>query len=199
MPALGSFNLVAPAPANDPYDVLRNGNTIHIEGTNIQAEANDDYTGSVVFFLNGDRRQDNTYPFSLFGDLDGNYNKGTLENGNYTLTAIAYPQENGAGTPGDTATVSFSVDNTYSTQATVYPNPVQSSSIIEVHGPANSPVRIDLVEENHASHQYTIYDGVTDQTGSLQRPISSLNLTRGLYILLVHINGRVIQKRLIVE
>lgn len=61
------------------------------------------------------------------------------------------------------------------------------------------PVRIDLVEENHASHRYAIYDGVTDQSGSLQHPLSTQNLTRGVYILSVHINGRVIQKRLVVE
>lgn len=61
------------------------------------------------------------------------------------------------------------------------------------------PVRIDLVEENHASHRYAIYDGVTDQSGSLQHPLSAQNLTRGVYILSVHINGRVIQKRLVVE
>lgn len=199
MPALGSFNLVAPAPYNDVYDVLRDGKVINIEKTNIQAEANEDYTGSVVFYLNGERRDDNTYPFSLFGDVGGDYNDGELEDGAYTLTAIAYPEENGQGTPGDTATVSFSVENIYSTQVTVYPNPVQANSVVYIRGAANAPVVIDLVDESRPAGRDILYNGVMNDTGRLQHPVSSRNLTQGVYVLSVHIDGRVIQQRIVIE
>lgn len=199
MPALGSFNLVSPAPWNNVYDVLRDGKVINIEGTNIQAEANDDYTGSVVFYLNGERYNDNTYPFSLFGDVDGNYNEGRLGNGAHTLTAIAYPDEDGKGTPGDTATVSFTVENIYSARVSVYPNPIQSNSIIDISGDANSPVIIAVVDEYRPSRRYILYDGIMNSTGSLQYPISPQDLPQGVYILSVHVDGRVIEKRMVIK
>lgn len=199
MPALGSFNLIAPAPANDPYDVLRNGKTISIEGTNIQAEANDDYTGSVVFYLNGKRYDDNTHPFSLFGDVNGDYNKGTLQDGAYTLTAIAFPAANGEGVPGDTATVAFTVENLYSIDVSVYPNPIQPSSVISISGDANSAVTIALIDEYRPGRKYILYNGTMDSNGSLQYPISSEDLPQGMYILSVRIDDRVIEKRMLVE
>jgi ELWxxDGT repeat protein len=199
MPALGSFNLVSPAPYNNVYDVLRNGKVINIEGTNIQAEANDDYTGSVVFSLNGERHDDNTCPFSLFGDVDGNYNEGSLANGAYTLTAIAYPDENGQGTPGDTATVSFTVENIYSTEVSVYPNPIQSNSMVNIRGAANSPIHIDLMDHSGTGRRYILYEGVTDDTGRLNYPVSSRSLQPGIYILSVEVDGDVAQIRVVVE
>lgn len=195
MPALGSFNLVDV----NVYDVLRDGQTIRIENTNIQAEANDDYTGSVLFFLNGKRYHDNTYPFSLFGDVRGDYKNGRLKDGTYTLTAIAYPEKNGKGTPGDTANVSFTVENIYTTQVTVYPNPIQPNSIVDIRGAPNSAVQIDLVDDSRPNRRYIICNRVMDDTGSLQYPISLQDLTQGVYILSVRIDGRVIQKRLVVN
>ena len=199
MPALGSFNLVSPAPHNYVYDVLRDGKVINIEDTNIQAEANDDYTGSVVFYLNGERHDDNTYPFSLFGDAGGNYNEGSLENGAYTLTAIAYPEENGQGTPGDTATVSFTVENIYITEVSVYPNPIQSNSMVYIRGAANSPIHIDLMDPSDTGRRYILYDGVTDDTGSLNYPVFSRSLPPGIYILSVEADREVAQIRVVIE
>jgi hypothetical protein len=80
---------------------------------NIKVEANGDLTQSVVFFLNGEKFKDNDSPFALYGDKDGDYKLGELQNGSYTLTAIAYPEKNGKGVAGDTATVSFEVNNLY--------------------------------------------------------------------------------------
>jgi hypothetical protein len=112
IPALGNFILVAPSN-DDEYDVLTNGYTIVIGGTNIKVEANADRTGSVVFYLNGRKFKDNTSPFALFREVNGDYERGRLRNGTYTLTAIAYPRNNGRGVAGDTATVNFTVNNIY--------------------------------------------------------------------------------------
>jgi hypothetical protein len=112
VPALGNFTLIA-AAYDDEYEVLTDGYTIVLEGTNIRIEANADLTQSVQFFLNGEKFKDNSAPFALYGDKDGDYHMGELENGSYTLTAIAYPEKNGKGVPGDTATVSFEVNNLY--------------------------------------------------------------------------------------
>lgn len=112
IPALGNFILVAPSN-DDEYDVLTEGYTIVIGGTNIKVEANDDLTGSVIFYLNDKKYKDNTAPFALFSEANGDYERGKLENGSYTLTAIAYPEKNGKGIAGDTATVNFMVNNIY--------------------------------------------------------------------------------------
>lgn len=112
VPALGNFTLIAPSN-DDEYEVLTNGYTIVIGGTNIKVEANADQTGSVIFYLNGKKYNENTAPFALFGDINGDYKRGKLKNGSYTLMAIAFPGRNGKGIPGDTATVNFVVDNIY--------------------------------------------------------------------------------------
>jgi hypothetical protein len=112
VPAIGNFTLIA-AAYDDEYEVLTNGYTINLAGVNIRAEANADRTGSIVFFLNGKRFHDNAAPFALYGDDHGDYKMGRLEIGSYTLMAIAYPEKNGKGVPGDTATVAFNVTNEY--------------------------------------------------------------------------------------
>lgn len=112
VPAIGNFTLIA-AAYDDEYEVLTDGYTITIEGVNIKAEANADKTGSIEFFLNGKKFHDNSAPFALYGDDHGDYKMGRLEIGSYTLTAIAYPEKNGKGIPGDTATVVFNVTNEY--------------------------------------------------------------------------------------
>jgi hypothetical protein len=93
IPALGNFILVAPS-TDDEYEVLTNGYTITIEGTNIKMEANADRTRSVIFYLNGKRYKDNDAPFALFPEYNGDYQPGKLKNGSYTLMAIAYPEKN---------------------------------------------------------------------------------------------------------
>ena len=200
MPALGSFNLIA-ASTDDAYDVLRNGKTIAIDNTNIQAEANEEHTGSVVFYLNDKRYHDNTYPFSLFGDVSGDYKAGRLKNGSYTLIAIAYPGKNGKGLAGDTARVNFAVEIQYEDpQVSVYPNPVKEHSTVSVKGIANSSVSIEAYAyKQSAATKQILYDGFLDHNGFLKYAISSQEIGKGLYILSIRINGKVIQKRLVVE
>lgn len=112
IPALGNFTLIA-AAYDDEYEVLTDGYTITMQGVNIRVEANDDKTGSVVFFLDGKKFHDNRAPFALYGDDHGDYKLGRLQVGSYTLTAIAYAGKNGHGVAGDTATVEFNVSNVY--------------------------------------------------------------------------------------
>jgi hypothetical protein len=100
--------LLLPPDGGEAYETLRNGYQIQIGGTNITPETNNDLTKSVVFYLNGTEYIDNKAPFTLFPEGTAN-----LENGEYTLTAIAYPRKKGKGVAGDTATVNFSVNNLY--------------------------------------------------------------------------------------
>ncbi|MBT1706114.1 hypothetical protein [Chryseosolibacter indicus] len=112
IPALGHFTIIAPS-VDDVYDLVTDGYTVTLGGANIGVEANADKTRSVIFYLNGKKFKDNAAPFALFGDDNGDYHRGRLKNGTYTLMAIAYPKKNGKGVPGDTATVNFNVNNIY--------------------------------------------------------------------------------------
>ena len=198
IPALGNFLLIAPSN-DEQYDWLREGYTIWLGGTNIQAEASGDQTGSVIFFLNGKQYKDNSEPFALFPETHGDFKAGHLKNGAYTLVAIAYPEKNGKGIPGDTATVSFFVEITYvDKNVTVSPNPVRGISTVLVNGDAGSPVTIQISGQSGPNSK-TIYQGTLDETGALQLPLSSVDLKKGVYILSVDFNGHVIQTRILVE
>lgn len=108
VPALGNF-LLLPPDGGESYDFLFDGQTIDLSHANIVVETDDDrLTRSVVFNLNGTTYTDNRYPFTLFPEGTAD-----LQNGSYVLTAIAYPKKKGRGVPGDTATVSFMVNNIY--------------------------------------------------------------------------------------
>ncbi len=107
VPALGNF-LLLPPDGGEAYDFLFDGRTIEIGHTNIQVETDHNLTHSVEFNLNGTTYIDNTSPFTLFPEGTAD-----LQNGSYTLTVIAYPKKKGKGVAGDTATVSFNVNNLY--------------------------------------------------------------------------------------
>jgi hypothetical protein len=107
VPALGNFLLLPPF-GGEAYDFLFDNQTIEIAKTNILVETDHNLTRSVVFILNGSSRIDNSPPFTLFAGRSA-----SLQNGSYTLAAIAYPGKNGKGVAGDTTTVSFRVNNLY--------------------------------------------------------------------------------------
>lgn len=196
-PALGSFNIVATS-YDDAYDVIRNGYVVQIDNTNVQAEANADYTQSVVFYLNGMKYIDNFAPFSLFGDICGDYLPGRFENGDYSLVAIAYPKMFGKGTPGDTARVDFSVNILYPDGLSVMPNPVTENSVVQVTGMPNDPVIVYL---NAFARPYRrlLYQGTLDSNGQLEFPIEAENLAEGIYILTAKVGQKFYWKRIIVE
>ncbi|HEY0656281.1 MAG TPA: hypothetical protein VGD65_24270 [Chryseosolibacter sp.] len=107
VPALGDI-LLLPPDGGEAYETLRNGYQIQIAGVNIQPETDATYTKSVVFYLNDVEYIDSSAPFTLFPEGTAD-----LQNGEYTLTAIAYPRKKGKGIAGDTTTVNFSVNNLY--------------------------------------------------------------------------------------
>jgi len=65
--------------------------------------------GSVSFVLDAYRRIENTPPYSLTGDVDGNYNPWTPTAGLHTLSATPYSMSNAGGTVGTPLTVTFTV------------------------------------------------------------------------------------------
>ncbi len=69
--------------------------------------------GSVTFQLNSTPyRTENTAPFSLAGDTEGDYNPWPVTTGNYNISARPYSLSNGAGTPGPVSNVFVNVVTT---------------------------------------------------------------------------------------
>ncbi|EMR01519.1 hypothetical protein ADICEAN_03355 [Cesiribacter andamanensis AMV16] len=198
IPALGNFYLIA-ASSDDEYDILQDGKTIVIENTNIRAEANADLTGSVIFYLNGKRFKDNTAPFALFPETKGDFKKGRLTNGSYHLMAIAYPEKNGKGIPGDTLTVNFTVENMYEdAKVSLFPNPVEGRSVLDIAGSSNSPVTVHIIPHS-GSAKKMIWQGVLNDAGTAQIPIETQGLRKGIYILSITVGDQVINKRFVVQ
>ena len=73
---------------------------------NIIAEAAG--AGSVVF-SGSFPRNENAAPFTVAGDSGTDFWHVTIANGSYTVTATAYSEANGNGTPGTPATINFSM------------------------------------------------------------------------------------------
>ena len=119
-PAVTGFALVdARGGAPDP-DVGRiaDGAVLDVSAysgeVNIRADGADGaHVGSVVLALTGARNltrtEDTRGPYSLFGDVGGDYRAGWLPNGAYTLTATPYTAGDGRGAALPARTVSFTV------------------------------------------------------------------------------------------
>lgn len=86
----------------------------------IRAEVNANWVESVIFFLDGlqfelnGRAVENTPPYSMAGDLSGdfynNWNWGNML-GNHTISVVACSQDNGRGNCSNPFTITISVSN----------------------------------------------------------------------------------------
>ncbi|HYG74935.1 MAG TPA: DUF5060 domain-containing protein [Planctomycetota bacterium] len=110
-----SFTLVN-ADTEKEIALLTNGMVLDyskLPTRNLNVRANTDPTivGSVRFALdsNSSFRVENGAPYTLAGDLNGDYFAWTLVAGTHTLSATPFSSPGAAGTPGQSLTVSFSV------------------------------------------------------------------------------------------
>lgn len=113
---VASFTLIN-ATTDQPIRNLVSGDVINIaaiKNLNIRANTNPLKVGSVKFNLSGKQIKnstENTAPYALFGDNNGNYNSWTPAIGSYTLSATPYSGASGSGTASTPLTISFSVIN----------------------------------------------------------------------------------------
>ncbi|NJB36295.1 T9SS type A sorting domain-containing protein [Croceivirga sp. JEA036] len=130
------FYLVNTA-TNQDIQEINNGAIIETsskDNLSIRLETNQLNVKSVIFKLRGKQiynRTESVKPFALFGDINGNYLNGTLNDGAYSLEANLFSQKSGKGNLLKNKTINFSIrlsgENNVS-KAKIYPNPVISSS-----------------------------------------------------------------------
>lgn len=203
---LDSLVLIDPV-TNAPIRRLRNFDTVDASlNANIRA-----YTSSnakcVTFFLNNKRRTDNGPPeFTYFALGSG----GLSVPGQYLLKSTASTEKNGGGFVGYTFHTNFTVvgpaptspmlarAETEETAVALYPNPVASTSRLQVSGAPASKVSVQVYDQFGAPVGRQI-DATVDAKGEYQLPLNELQLKKGAYILNVKVDGARMIKRFVVE
>ncbi|WP_051313779.1 Ig-like domain-containing protein [Sporocytophaga myxococcoides] len=137
---LQSFTLIN-ANTEQPvagFDPIPNNSIINrnVTGGNLNIRANTAPSGfgCIKFELDGvSGRIENTAPYAMTGDNNGNYNSWTPPLGVHRLKGYAYSQTNAQGTLLDTLTIFFTVTSTAtlsaresSQQYSIYPNPFEN-------------------------------------------------------------------------
>jgi glucose/arabinose dehydrogenase len=115
-----SFSLIN-ADSNQPisgFDPIASGANINLatlptRNVNIRANTSPASVGSVRFGLDGSSNYstDNTAPYALAGDTNGDYLPWTPTVANHTITATPYSAANATGTAGTARTLSFKVSD----------------------------------------------------------------------------------------
>lgn len=110
-----SFSLIN-STTEQPILTLTNGDKIDLAAVgktlNIRPNCSPRRVGSVVSSLSGrlvNSSTDNRFPYSVFGDVSGNFNNWEPSVGLYTLTARPYSLPNGGGRAGRALTINFEV------------------------------------------------------------------------------------------
>jgi hypothetical protein len=206
-PYIETFMLIDPFTDQEISDLPDNASISAAGRPNISAIGVGG-TGSVVFYLNGRRHCDETAPFSLFGDNNGNFRPGRLRPGSYTLSATPYSGECGEGSEGPTLTVHFTVEEPTAQDLIVaeinhetisfFPNPVTVRSVLAVTGEPYSSIRVQVLDPI-ANTSSTLFDGTLDDEGNFSLPVEAHNLRKGMQVLAITLNDRTLIRRIVVK
>ncbi len=156
---------------------------------------------SVTFVLEGPMEHtftDNTAPFTLFGDTDGDYNGMSLPYGNYIMHTIAEFDNEREWRPITQRSIHFTVsEESYYSKTPSFPKPLMYPN------PSKDQITIDMVEGT-PRNDIRIVDiygkqvkKVAAQTGSNQIDVSTLS--PGIYFILTETDLGTSRQKLIVQ
>ena len=174
---------------------------------NVRAEVND-LVQSVAFDLNGGtyQRLETIAPFALFGDLGGDYLRGSFATGTNTITVTPYAGPNGTGDAGEARTLTLNIQGSASKQAgpsgrfiegagqqvasseapasfaldANYPNPFNPSTTIRFTLPEQADVHL-AVYDMLGRRVATLQDGPLN-VGTHNIVFDATNLPSGVYL-----------------
>ncbi|MDW3648218.1 MAG: DUF4331 family protein [Bacteroidia bacterium] len=145
--AISSFTLVN-AGNNQDVQMLEDGDTLYIDQLprstfSVRANANPQVVGSVKFQALGQSRVENVFPYSLFGDRNGNYTGIPLTPGSIQITATPFSRRSARGTAGVPLSISLTILQSANQQA------VNSFTLVNARnnqdiGPLTDGMTIDL-------------------------------------------------------
>ncbi|QLG46726.1 Ig-like domain-containing protein [Costertonia aggregata] len=117
-PTVTNFTLIN-AETNEEVGPLEEGTIIDLanfasNSFSILASVGEVPVSSVIYDFNGTEgfKTENIAPFTLAGDLNGNFNSVVFPLGNNTVTATPYPERGGNGEAGKSLTINFEVIDT---------------------------------------------------------------------------------------
>lgn len=177
-----SFTLIN-ADSDADIGLISNGDVINLSSLpsrnlNIRANTSPSEVGSVRFLLNGKMVNENSAPYALKGDNNGDYRGWIPATGNYTLSATPYSQPNGGGLTGNGLTVNFTFTNTSAAfmkpedsvsvnlsaapeEATMkaYPNPFTEAVNIEFSTAKTQYILLEIYNEK-GSREQVLFEGI---------------------------------------
>jgi hypothetical protein len=137
-PKLIGFNLIN-ADTDQIIDKLIPGQVLNLatlpsRNFTIQAVTAPDEIGSVIFALDGNSKYalENSLPYSISGDKNGDYAPLSIGLGSHSLSATPYSESRGEGIKGDSLSVNFSI---------IDQPPVQVVSLSLVDTDTDLPIR----------------------------------------------------------
>ncbi|MBX9851223.1 MAG: lamin tail domain-containing protein [Cytophagaceae bacterium] len=199
---LVSFTLVN-ADTDTDIRVINNSDQINLaelptNKINIKANTNPATVGSVVFILNGKKTNENTAPYSLKGDDNGNYKPWTPAPGDYSLTGTPYTLTNGSGAAGTTLTINFKVVNNLGAamrqedsvsfmqstpeivEMNAYPNPFSESVNIEFTTSVTQYITLEIYDEKGNLEQ-VLYEGIANAKDKYVFQFDGRKVKEGVY------------------
>ncbi|WP_045465309.1 PKD domain-containing protein [Sporocytophaga myxococcoides] len=112
--AMGSFSLINADTDQSVFNNFQEGHIFYLShystsNFNIVASTIPGTVGSVRFEYDGKVSIENSAPYALYGDVNGNFNPGPLTLGTHIISATPYSGPNATGVKGLTRTVKFQV------------------------------------------------------------------------------------------
>jgi ELWxxDGT repeat protein len=150
---------------------------------------------------------ENEYPYSLFGDDNGDLNKGTLVAGLNTLKTTAYTGVYGGGIEGKTKSFTFNVvysspragdiGANYSNVLNCYPNPSSGYVDISINDDAADSGVIEIYDLKGVSE--IVYKGDLSKLNDGPLRVNTQQLSPGIYYLKVTSDTASYTEKLIIE
>ena len=139
---------------------------------------------SVRFTLGAYSRVEETPPYALFGDLNGNYSGGVLPTGNHTLTATPFRQPGAKGSAGQALSIDLVIVDGAGKAAApadgAYPNPFNPTTTIRYTLATSGRVKV-TVFDMLGREVRVLVDGI-EEAGPREVSFDAGDLPSGMYL-----------------
>lgn len=223
-PEVESFALINPTTDQIVVNPMTDGEIVDLAALggsfNIMANVNlgdIESVGMVITDMNGNPvfgQMENSAPYAVFGNYGNDFDPGTLPAGMYTISAVAFTENNGQGTASPIASVDFivvgpstaanangglsSINEVSGRDINVYPNPANFVVYADLHEFTGEAVRLSVMNE---IGQIVLVKEVAEVSSEdVMINLSGNRFTEGVYLLrMTTESGESVTRRFIVS
>lgn len=223
-PEVESFALVNPTTDQVVVDPMTDGEIVDLVALggsfNIMANVNlgdIESVGIVITDQNGNPvfgQMENDAPYALFGNYGNDFDPGTLPAGMYTISAVAFTENNGQGTASPITSVDFivvdaaasangngglsSIKAVAGRDINLYPNPANFAVYADLHEFTGEAVKLSVMNEIGQIVLMKEVDEVSSEHVMIN--LSGNRFTEGVYLLqMTTESGESVTRRFIVS